>query len=165
MPTYLCRTAAGIVLAALAGACAQAGERVTITGHQGGYDKSEVLELTDDHILITMIDHNTGYFFDPPNDNTPFQHATGPCRGTMEIKAGVASGSGWCVRTNPQGGRILLAWEVSPDIENGIHGTWAAEGVSGDALGWKGGGDWHPVVETGEGHYVETFAGWIEAPD
>jgi hypothetical protein len=156
---------ASLSLVAFASACAQAGERVSITGHQGGYDQSEVLELTDDHILITLIDRNSGYFFDPPNDKTPFQHAAGPCRGTLEIKAGVASGGGWCVRTNPEGGRILLSWEVSPDIENGVHGTWMAEGVSGNAVGWKGGGTWDPTVETGDGYYVETFSGWVESPD
>ena len=156
---------AGLSLVAFTSASALAGERVSITGHYGGHDESEVLELTDDHILITMIDHGSGYFIDPPNDRTPFQFAAGLCRGTIEIKAGVASGDGWCVRTNPEGGRILLSWEVSPDTDTGIHGTWLAEGVSGNALGWKGGGTWDPVVETGDGNYVETFSGWVESPD
>jgi hypothetical protein len=157
--------ATGLLLLAFTSACALAGERVSITGHYGGHDKSEVLKLTDDHILITLLDQSSGYFIDPPNDRTPFQHAAGACRGTMEIKAGVASGDGWCVRTNPEGGRILLSWEVSPDTNYGIHGTWMAEGVSGNAVGWKGGGIWDPVVETDHGYYVETFSGWIERPD
>jgi hypothetical protein len=140
---------------------AVAGDRLQITGRYGGHSKSEVLELGKNHVLVTVMSEGMGYFVDPPHDRTPMQHAAGPCRGIVEIKEAVASGRGYCVRINPDGGRWLLSWEVAPDTNKGVHGTWQITGVGGNTVGWRGAGTWNPSIETGEGRFVDTFSGWI----
>jgi hypothetical protein len=141
-----------------------AGERIQIKGSYGGYDKSQVLELGKDHILIGISNEGVGYILDPPHNNTPMQHAAGPCAGSIEINAGKASGNGYCVRTNPAGGKWVLHWDVHPDTSKGVTGRWEMSGVEGNTLGWKGGGTWGPSTDTGSGRFVNHFVGWLEKP-
>jgi hypothetical protein len=145
-------------------ATTEAGERVQITGSYTGLDKSQVLELGQDHLFITIVSEALAYLIDPPNNETPLQYAAGPCGGFAEIKNGVASGRGHCIRTNPQGGKWLVSFELSPDAKNGVSGTWQLTGVEGNTVGWKGGGTWSPSVQIGEGRYVLPFSGWLEKP-
>lgn len=143
---------------------AAAGERIQIKGDYGGVDKSTVLELGKDHILVGVANEGIGYILDAPHNNTPMQHAAGPCAGSVEIKAGKASGTGYCVRTNPAGGKWVLRWAVHPDTSKGLTGSWEISGVEGDTVGWKGGGTWGPRTDTGSGRYVNYFVGWLEKP-
>lgn len=142
----------------------EAGERLQISGNYGGFDKSQVLELGKNHVLVSVVNEGTGYLIDAPHNNTPMQLAAGPCGGSVEIKEGVASGRGHCVRTNPQGGKWLLDWEVDTDASKGLTGKWSIKGLEGNAAGWKGGGSWGPSVQTGQGRFVNHFVGWLEKP-
>lgn len=139
-----------------------AGERLSIRGKYGGMNRREMLQVAPDHVIVTVLSESMGCFVDPPHDGTPLHLAAGPCRGVIEIKNARASGSGYCLRTNPSGGRWLLKWMVDPDASQGVHGTWEIAGVSGNAIGWKGGGVYAPSTETGEGRFVDYFSGWLQ---
>lgn len=156
--------AAGLVAAACSASSAVGAERLNIKGNYGGMDKSQVLELSKGHVLISVMNEGMGYVIAPPYDNTPMQHAAGPCGGVMEIREGKASGNGYCIRTNPDGGRWLLRWEASPDISKGVFGKWEITGIEGNTLGWKGGGTFGPITNTTPGRYVNYFSGWLDKP-
>lgn len=160
---YLLGLAAAITTIGLAGNAAAA-ERLKIKGSYGGLDKSQVLELGKGHVLISVANEGMGYVIEPPYDNTPMQHAAGPCGGSMEIRDGKAAGGGYCLRTNPDGGKWLLRWEVSPDMSKGVVGKWEITGIEGSAAGWKGGGTFGPITNTTAGRYVNHFSGWLDKP-
>ncbi|MBX9632067.1 MAG: hypothetical protein K2X67_16245 [Burkholderiales bacterium] len=143
---------------------ASAGERIQIAGHYGGFDKSQVLEIGKNHVLVSVVNEGTGYVLDAPHTGTPMQHAAGPCGGSVEIRDGKASGTGYCIRTNPQGGKFVLDWEVNPDASQGVTGKWRIRGIEGNAAGWTGGGTWGPTTQTGGGRFVNRFVGWLEKP-
>jgi len=156
-----------VVSAAMAAsltAVTHAGERVPIKGTYSGVDKSQVLELSKTHTLISVMNEGLGYVLEGPGAATPMQYAAGPCGGLMEIRDGKGSGNGYCVRTNPSGGKWLLKWELNPDLSNGVTGKWEITGIEGNAMGWKGGGTWGPIVNTGPGKYVNQFVGQLEQP-
>lgn len=154
----------GLAAAMCLAGSAVGAERLKIKGSYGGLDKSQVLELAKGHLLISVMNEGTGYVLEPPYDNTPMQHAAGPCGGMMEIRDGKASGSGYCIRTNPEGGKWLLRWEVSPDMSKGVVGKWEISGLEGNASGWKGGGAFGPITNTTPGRYVNHFTGWLDKP-
>lgn len=151
-------------LCCLVGSMALAGERIQIKGSYGGVDKSQVLEIGKNHILISIVNEGTGYVLEAPNNHTPMQNAAGPCGGSLEIKDGNASGTGFCVRSNPEGGKWILRWEAHRDATKGVTGKWEISGIEGNALGWKGAGSWGPRIETGQGRFINHFIGWLEKP-
>jgi hypothetical protein len=150
--------------AAFALTSAHAGERIPVKGAYSGIDKGQVLELAPNHMIISVINEGLGYVLEAPGDATPMHLAAGPCSGVMEIKDGKGSGHGYCVRTNPAGGKWVLKWELNPDLSKGATGKWQITGVEGNAMGWKGGGTWGPIVNTLPGKYVNSFVGFLEKP-
>jgi hypothetical protein len=141
-----------------------AGERIAVKGTYSGLDKSQVLELSKTHTIISVMNEGLGYVLEGSGAATPMQYAAGPCGGVMEIKDGKGSGSGYCVRTNPSGGKWLLKWELNPDLSKGVTGKWEMTGIEGNAMGWKGGGTWGPIVNIAPGKYVNQFVGQLEQP-
>lgn len=139
-----------------------AGERIPIKGTYSGVDKSQVLELSKTHTISSVMSEGLGYVLEAPGDATPMQYSAGLCGGVMEIKDGKGAGSGYCIRTNPSGGKWLLKWELNPDLSKGVTGKWEITGIEGNATGWKGGGTWGPVVNTAPGRYVNQFVGSLE---
>jgi len=151
-------------LATLAAGPALAGEKIEISGNYGAWSKSQTMELGPNHVLILDMSEGTGYILNGPNQDNPMQHSAGPCGGLIEVKnEKVVSGQGYCVRTNPQGGKWLLKWGI-PAGTDGSSGTWTITGLEGNTLGWKGEGTWGPVVLTGSDRYLNSFKGWLEKP-
>lgn len=143
---------------------AYAGERVPIKGTYTGIDKSQVLELGKNHKIISIVNEGLGYVLEAPADATPLHLSAGPCGGVVEIKDGRGVGTGYCVRTNPAGGKWIVKWEIDPDISKGRTGKWEATGIEGNALDWKGGGTYGPVINTIPGKFAVPFVGWLEKP-
>lgn len=153
-----------LILTTLCSGAAFPGERIQINGNYGAMDKSQVLELGTNHVLIHNSSEGTGYLLSGANSDNPMQYSAGPCSGMVEMKDGkVLFGQGYCVRTNPQGGKWLLKWAI-PHGTNGSSGTWIISGIEGNTMGWKGEGTWGPVVMTGKDRYVNPFQGWLEKP-
>ena len=153
-----------LALAALFAGAASAGDKIQISGNYGAMDKSQVVELGPNHVLVLNMSEGTGYILNGPNADNPMQHAAGPCGGMVELKEGkVVVGQGYCVRTNPQGGKWLLKWAI-PAGTDGSPGTWIINGLEGNPVGWKGEGTWGPVVSTGKDRYVNSFKGGLEKP-
>jgi hypothetical protein len=151
-------------ISALSFSSIHAGERIPIKGTYSGIDKSQVLELAANHMMISVVNEGLGYVLDAPGDATPMHHAAGPCGGVMEIKDGKGAGNGYCIRTNPAGGKWVLKWELNPDLSKGPTGKWQISGIEGNATGWKGGGTWGPIVNTSPGKFINSFVGSLEKP-
>lgn len=158
------RMVVAATLAASVAPLASAGERIAVKGTYSGVDKSQVLELSKTHTLISVVNEGLGYVLEGAGAATPMHFAAGPCGGLMEFKDGKGSGNGYCVRTNPSGGKWLLKWELIPDVSKGVTGKWEITGIDGNAMGWKGGGTWGPVVNTAPGKFVNPFIGYLEQP-
>lgn len=157
-------TLATAALCTLATPAALAGERLQIKGTYTAVDKAQVIQLGKDHTLIAVSNEGLGYLLEAPNNSTPMQYAAGPCGGTIEIQDGRASGRGYCVRTNPAGGKWVVRWEVLPDLSKGMTGKWEITGTEGNTSGWKGAGTWGPILDAAPGRYINQFAGWLEKP-
>jgi hypothetical protein len=155
---------AAAALCTLTSLSVSAGERLQIKGTYSAVDKAQVLQLGKDHTFIAASNEGLGYLIEAPNDNTPLQHAAGPCGGAIEILNGRASGRGHCIRTNPSGGKWVVRWEVLPDMSKGLIGKWEVTGIEGNTVGWKGAGTWGPILDSSPGRYINQFAGWIEKP-
>jgi hypothetical protein len=141
-----------------------AGEPIPIKGTYSGIDKSQVLELSKTHTLISVMNEGLGYVLEGKGASTPMQYAAGPCAGVMEIKDGNGSGTGYCVRINPSGGKWLVKWELNPDLSKGMTGKWEITGIEGQTIGWRGEGTWGPIVNTAPGKYINQFVGQLERP-
>ena len=137
-------------------------ERIPIRGSYSGVDRSQALQLDTTHKIISVMSEGLGYVLDGRGATTPLQYAAGPCRGMVEIKDGLASGEGYCVRTNPNGGKWLLKWRITAASGDGLVGRWDITGIAGDAKGWKGNGTWGPMVITAPGRFVNHLVGHLE---
>lgn len=156
----LCAVLCAVGVAGLA----QAGERISVKGTYSAIDKGQVLEISKTHTVISAISEGLGYVLDGAGSTTPMQYAAGPCSGIIEIKDGAGSGHGYCIRTNPSGGKWILRWDVLPDLSKGVTGKWEITGVDGNAAGWKGAGVWGPIVYPLPGKYINSFSGALEKP-
>lgn len=156
--------ASGLTLALLCVGTAYGGDKIPIKGTYTGVDSSSVNEISKEHMVVVVRNEGLGYLLEAPNNNNPMQYAAGPCAGWAEVKSGVGSGKGSCLRTNPQGGKWHLTWEVLSDTSKGIVGKWEIKGIAGNTLGWKGSGTWGPRTDTSAGHYIMPFVGSLEAP-
>ena len=158
------RTLFAALLATGAVGTVVAGERIPVRGAYAAIDKGQVLELSKSHTVISAISEGLGYIIEGQGSSTPMQYAAGPCSGIIEIKDGIASGFGYCLRTNPSGGKWVLRWEALPDLSKGLTGKWEMTGVEGNAVGWKGSGTWGPLLNSNPGRYINTFSGTLEKP-
>lgn len=159
-------TKVGLIVPLLLGAAsvAMAGERIPVKGTYTAINKAQVIEVGPNHMIVSVSNEGLGYVLEGAGANTPMQHAAGPCAGAIEIKDGVAKGSGFCFRKNAQGAKWVISWTANPDLSKGLTGTFEIRGVEGPATGWKGGGTWGPSVDTTPTTYINTFSGYLEKP-
>jgi hypothetical protein len=159
-------TMVGLVVPLVLGTAslAVAGERIPIKGTYTAINKSQVLEVGPNHMMISIHAEGLGYVLEGAGAATPMQHSAGPCDGSIEIKDGTASGRGYCVRKNPQGAKWVVTWVANPDLSKGLTGTFEIRGIEGPAVGWKGAGTWGPSVDTTPTTYINPFSGYLEKP-
>jgi hypothetical protein len=159
-------TKVGLIVPLLLGTAslAVAGERIPIKGTYTAINKSQVIEVGPNHMIVAINAEGLGYALEGAGAGTPMQHSAGPCLGAIEIKDGTATGRGYCFRKSPQGAKWVVTWVANADLSKGLTGTFEIRGVDGPATGWKGAGTWGPSVDTTPTTYINTFAGYLEKP-
>ncbi|MBI1394975.1 MAG: hypothetical protein GC151_03265 [Betaproteobacteria bacterium] len=125
------------------------------------YTNVDVLEVAPNHTVISANAFGTGYVTNDPH--SPLKGAAGPCLIYNEIIDGKPNGQGRCVRTDPQGDKLLIIGKVEGFNGSGMTGTWKLVGLTGKWVGASGGGEWW---DAGSGkdnkHYFLCFNGTYE---
>lgn len=152
--------AALVVVACLAAQPVLAAPTAEVTSRVFGIDKSQVLEL-DNKRRFSLISTEEIVVTDGLEEGHPLKNLSGSCAGSLEVAGGVYTGGGYCVYSNPQGGKWLLSWAIAAD---GSGGTYRLTGTDGNAIGWKGAGRWGQNIDFPRGRYVQTWSGTLDKP-
>lgn len=132
------------------------------SGCYGAYYSSlEVLQVAENHMVVSANAYGTGYATNDPN--SPMKGAAGPCFIFNEIIDGKPNGEGRCVRTDPQGDKLLIIGKVTGFNKTGMVGKWTLKGLTGKWVGASGGGEWWDAGSgKGDKHYFLCFNGNYE---
>jgi hypothetical protein len=120
------------------------------------YTALEVLEITDDHMVIIYSAFGTGYVLE--DTASPIHGMAGPCTGAIELKSGaLIDQTGKCVRTDADGDRVLISATSEGD---GSTGKWGLEGLTGKFVGATGSGSWEITADDGTYYHVCFDGSW-----
>ena len=150
---------ASLVLATLASAVAQAGERRQVVSRVFAVDKSHDVEVGAEERFSAVFTEEIA-ITDALADGHPFKTLSGTCVGWTERRGKAEKGNGECVYANSKGGKWQLTW----DYDGSDGGNYRLRGYDGDASGWKGAGRWRLESSHPQGRSYQTWTGWIEAP-
>ena len=148
------------VLACATAIPAGAGERQQISSTVFGDVMVTPLELGARHQFVTMTTQEV-VVRAGLDEAHPLQNLSGRCGASVEVKEGTAKGGGYCVYTNPKGGKWVMSFNVGPEADSG---TFEITGIEGNTSGWKGSGKWGQTVDFGERRFVQRWTGSIERP-
>ena len=153
---------AACLLVCAASLPANAGERQPISTIVFGVANSSPVELGMDGQVVTVTTEEI-VVSTALDGSHPLQNMSGRCGGSVETKDGISRGRGFCVYTNPEGGKWTMSFDLGPD-HDGASGAFELSGVEGNAAGWKGRGKWGQTVQFGRNRFVQRWTGWIEKP-
>ena len=101
--------------------------------------ENEVHPVADDLVAIHVVQAYES--FEPVSPDYPLPEATGRCFGAFLIRAGQASGSGYCHIVDTDGDMFISEWIVEGlDAERMITGSWSVIDGSGKYSGASGSG-------------------------
>lgn len=148
-------TAAAVSALAVA---AQA-DMMDVAGVGHGQSMNEVTAINDGLVVVkvdTMYEH-----FESENPDNPLASVTGPCFGSMVIKAGVPQGGGNCNYSDADGDAVVMSWTAEAITEDGYTtGTWEIAGGTGKWAEASGGGTFRAGTDA-DGMYSNTVTGEI----
>lgn len=122
--------------------------------------KSMVHMIGEGHMVMQI--HSTYSNLATSDASNPLNGATGPCFGSVEIKAGALTGGGHCVYTDTQGDMAVLTWSAQQLGQGGSNmGAWQLMGGSGKYAGASGGGQYDAATNPDTGAQTNTVTGSI----
>lgn len=153
-----CRSILSIILISMAGTGALAD---SYDAYAMGFAKSENVTTAISDALI-VVDSRTNYERFETNDAAnPLATATGPCFGSVMIKAGQVSGGGHCNFTDKDDDMVIISWTPQGRSADGLLiGIWSIEGGTGKWDGSTGGGSFH-AGDRPDGSYQNDIRGAI----
>ncbi len=103
-------------------------------------DNSAVHKLSPDHVVVLSMSEQT---MTAKKKKSPFNKASGPCFGMIDLKPNVTTGNGYCVMKDTKGQSFVIAWTATDENEKGeSSGNWTLNGGQGRWSDAKGGGTW-----------------------
>jgi hypothetical protein len=162
VPQHLGVAITASLLACTASIPASAGERQPISTIVFGVATTSPIELGTNGQVVTVTTEEI-VVSTALDGAHPLQNMSGRCGGSVETKDGISQGRGFCIYTNPQGGKWTMTFDLGPD-RDGDSGAFEISGVEGNAAGWKGRGKWGQTVQFGRDRFVQRWTGWIEKP-
>lgn len=137
-------------------------EMVTFNSTGIGTSANEAMPLADGLILVKATSNYER--FETDNPDNPFASATGPCFGSMVVKAGVPSGGGHCHYTDADGGMVVVKWTAEALTDTGMtQGTWMIEGGTARWAEITGGGTFLAGTNAA-GQYSNAITGELSVP-
>ncbi len=130
------------------------------TGH--GISKNVTHVISESLIVIeARTEYDRFEVNDPSN---PLASVTGPCFGSIMIKARQVSGGGYCHYTDADGELAIISWTPQAvSAEGQTMGIWSVEGGTGKWDGASGGGAFS-AGEDASGAYSNSVKGAITLP-
>jgi hypothetical protein len=162
VPQHLGVAITASLIACTASIPASAGERQPISTIVFGVASTSPIELGTNGQVVTVTTEEI-VVSTALDGAHPLQNMSGRCGGSVETKDGISQGRGFCIYTNPQGGKWTMTFYLGPD-RDGDSGAFEISGVEGNAAGWKGRGKWGQTVQFGRDRFVQRWTGWIEKP-
>ena len=153
MPQHLGVAMTASLLACSASIAASAGERQPISTIVFGIATASPIELGTNGQVVTVTTEEI-VVSTALDGAHPLQNMSGRCGGSVETKDGISQGRGFCIYTNPQGGKWTMTFDLGPD-RDGDSGAFEISGVEGNAAGWKGRGKWGQTVQFGRNRFVQ----------
>ena len=104
-------------------------EEFDLSGVIESKNSHNVQPITESHIILLASMEETVV---PDDATSPWQGATGPCGGAVEIKDGIISGQGFCTFTDTEDDKFVISWTAQAMNEKGgPMGVWELVGGSG----------------------------------
>ena len=142
---------------------AEAEQMFSNAGIGKAMSSSQAHEIAEGHVVVNT--HSTYSGLATEDASNPLNGATGPCFGSMEIRAPEISGAGHCVYTDGDGDLAVIAWKADTLGQGGMTGgEWSLTGGSGKYAGGSGGGRYEVVTDNGSGEQTNTVTGDITLP-
>ena len=137
-------------------------EMINASGVGMGEGQNKVMPLSEGLVVVEA--HSTYTGFETEDPNNPLSGATGPCFGSMIIKAGQVSGGGNCHYTDADGDQVVMGWKAMGMTAEGFTtGEWTIEGGIGKWDGARGGGTFVAGTDA-NGVYSNTVTGEMMMP-
>ena len=125
-----------------------------------GQTESSILEFAPDHRVMNLrVDFSK---FEMQDETHPMNQASGPCFGTVEIRAGAVEGNGVCVLDGLEGDRVLLGWVARRiDGNDVISGYWNVNRGAGLWEKASGGGTFTLNMNAANGATTNSLKGAV----
>lgn len=144
---------------------------VPVTIMATDFDVSGVIEsknshnvqpISDSHIILLASMDETVV----PNDpESPWQGATGPCGGSVEIKDGSIAGTGFCTFTDKEKDMFVISWTAqSLNEKGGPVGIWQLVGGNGKYANASGSGGYNDMPSEDPGVSTISLTGELNIP-
>jgi hypothetical protein len=146
--------------AALSGPVWAAEFDAAATGHDAA--ENTPMPVAEGVVVIRTLATYTG--FDTVDPGNPMAGLSGPCIGTVMVKAGAVSGGGACHYTDGDGDIVMMNWAADGlSAEVRTHGEWSIAGGSGKWAVAAGGGRFDAGTDAA-GAYTNAVTGAFTLP-
>lgn len=125
-----------------------------------GQANNEIIEFAPDHSVVNLrVNYSK---FEITDTTHPLNQMSGPCFGTIEIRAGAVEGNGVCVLDGLEGDRVLIGWIARRIDSNGrISGYWTVNHGIGLWAEASGGGTYTTNTNDANGATSTTLKGAV----
>lgn len=135
------------------------------------FDVSGVIESKNSHNIQAISDNHTILLasmdetLKPKDPQSPWQSATGPCGGTVEIKSGKISGDGVCVFTDSDSDKFVISWSaLSMNEQGGPKGIWELTDGTGKYMNASANGEYNDIPSDDPARSTITIIGLLTMP-
>ena len=135
------------------------------------FDVSGVIESKNDHIVQAISDDyiillaSMEETLVPKDPSSPWQGATGPCGGAVEIKEGKIAGNGFCSFTDTENDKFVIFWTAqSMNEQRGPIGLWELTSGTGKYASALASGEYDDVPSEDPERSTITIIGQLTIP-
>ena len=121
-----------------------------------------VQAISDDYIILLASMEET---LVPKDRKSPWQGATGPCGGAVEIKEGKIKGDGFCSFTDDEDDKFVISWTAqSMNEKGGPIGVWELTAGTGKYANASANGEYNDVPSEDPARSTITIIGQLTIP-
>ena len=121
-----------------------------------------VQAISDDYVILLASMEET---LIPKDSKSPWQGATGPCGGAVEIKQGKIKGDGFCSFTDNENDKFVISWTAqSMNEQGGPIGVWELTAGTGKYANASASGEYNDVPSEDSTRSSITIIGQLTIP-
>jgi len=137
-------------------------EEFDISGVIESKNNHNVQAISDDYVILLASMEET---LIPKDPESPWQGATGPCGGAVEIKEGKIEGDGFCSFTDNESDKFVIFWTAqSMNEKGGPIGVWELTAGTGKYANASANGEYNDVPSEDPARSTITIIGQLTIP-